>query len=192
MDEPHRIVPPASLPDWEDAPGPDGGETSGAIQVQEFAGHVSKLHADSDAGFAKEYSDIQKYCLKSVKFAFEHSSHPDNKCKNRYLNIVACKFSCFLKMSSGNILNSFYCILDDHSRVRLLPVAGQKKTSDYINGNYIDGFQKANAYIATQGPLSDTCEAFWRMIWEQNVYVVVMITNLLERGRVRKILNSHH
>ena len=160
LDEPHRIIPPASVPDWEDAPGPDGGEASGAVPVAQFQDQVTKLHADTDAGFAREYSEIQKYCLK-LKATHEHSSHPDNKCKNRYLNIVAY----------------------DHSRVRLLPLAGQKKTSDYINANYIDGFQKANAYIGTQGPLCDTCEAFWRMIWEQNVYVVVMITNLLERGR---------
>lgn len=96
LDEPHRIVPPATLPDWEDAPGPDGGEHSGAVPVPDFAAHVAALHADSDAGFAKEYSEIQKYCLKQVKATSDHSSHPDNKCKNRYLNIVACKlFPCF-------------------------------------------------------------------------------------------------
>ena len=51
------------------------------------------MHVDSDIGFSKEYEDIQKHCLKDVKAAHDHSSHPDNKCKNRYLNIVACKTS---------------------------------------------------------------------------------------------------
>ena len=102
LDEPHRIIPPATLPDWEDAPGPDPGATegvSGAIPVVDFSTHVTKLHADTDAGFSQEYSDIQKYCLKQVKASFDHSSHPDNKCKNRYLNIVACKFYFFLTAS---------------------------------------------------------------------------------------------
>ena len=60
----------------------------------------------------------------------------------------------------------------------LTPLPGQKKTTDYINGNFIDGFRRFHAYIGTQGPLDETCEAFWRMVWEQNVFVVVMITNL--------------
>ena len=92
LDEPHRIVPPASVPDWEDAPGPEStGEESGAITVPKFASHCTSHHADSDAGFAKEYTDIQKYCSKQIKATSEHSSHVDNKHKNRYLNIVACK-----------------------------------------------------------------------------------------------------
>lgn len=90
LDEPHRPVPPAGgIPNWEHEPGPDG--QPGAVPVHKFEDHVAANHADSDSGFSKEYGEIQKYCLKGVKATFENSSHPDNKCKNRYLNIVACK-----------------------------------------------------------------------------------------------------
>jgi len=61
--------------------------------------------------------------------------------------------------------------------------------SDYINANHIDiridGTEIMNRYIATQGPLQNTCEAFWRMIWEQNCRLILMLTPLFESGRMK-------
>ncbi|KAF6030557.1 hypothetical protein EB796_011138 [Bugula neritina] len=70
----------------------------------------------------------------------------------------------------------------DHSRVKLLP-ADEEEGSDYINANYMPGYTSKREYIATQGPLPGTIDHFWRMIWEQNVTMIVMLTQLIERGK---------
>ncbi|XP_052836207.1 tyrosine-protein phosphatase 99A isoform X5 [Drosophila gunungcola] len=156
-DPPHH--PNAPQVDWE-VPVKIGDEIRAAVPVNEFAKHVASLHADGDIGFSREYEAIQNECI-SDDLPCEHSQHPENKRKNRYLNITAY----------------------DHSRVHLHPTPGQKKNLDYINANFIDGYQKGHAFIGTQGPLPDTFDCFWRMIWEQRVAIIVMITNLVERGR---------
>lgn len=183
-DPPHH--PNAPQVDWE-VPVKIGDEIRAAVPVNEFAKHVASLHADGDIGFSREYEAIQNECV-SDDMACEHSQHPENKRKNRYLNITACKWAItgyrksITKFSLSLSLSASFAT-DDHSRVHLHPTPGQKKNLDYINANFIDGYQKAHAFIGTQGPLPDTFDCFWRMIWEQRVAIIVMITNLVERGR---------
>ena len=82
-------------------------------------------------------------------------------------------------------------ITDDHTRVRLRSKGGSnnddanEKSEDYLNANFVDGFRQPRAYIATQGPIQSTFSAFWKMVWEQNTQVIVMITHLFENGKVK-------
>ncbi|CAC5383376.1 Receptor-type tyrosine-protein phosphatase F,Receptor-type tyrosine-protein phosphatase S,Tyrosine-protein phosphatase 10D,Receptor-type tyrosine-protein phosphatase gamma,Receptor-type tyrosine-protein phosphatase delta [Mytilus coruscus] len=74
-----------------------------------------------------------------------------------------------------------------HSRVKLQKIPGED-FSDYINANYITGYKEdLRAYIATQAPLSSTAGDFWRMVWEQQSRVILMLTDMDERGQPRCI-----
>lgn len=138
------------------------------VRKEDFLQHVQSLHADSDVGFSHEFDEINK--LTSVALKADVGMFPENKQKNRYVNIQAY----------------------DHSRVVLQrTMQVRQRQSDYINANYIDGYKKPKAYIATQGPMPNTFADFWRMVWEQNSVVIVMITKLVERTRVRNGRQVH-
>ncbi|XP_058856176.1 receptor-type tyrosine-protein phosphatase U isoform X2 [Acipenser ruthenus] len=72
----------------------------------------------------------------------------------------------------------------DRHRVKLHPLLGDP-SSDYINANYIDGYHRSNHFIATQGPKQESVYDFWRMVWQENCFSIVMITKLVEVGRVK-------
>ncbi|XP_015249155.1 PREDICTED: receptor-type tyrosine-protein phosphatase delta isoform X27 [Cyprinodon variegatus] len=128
------------------------------IPIMELADHIERLKANDNLKFSQEYESIDP----GQQFTWEHSNLEVNKPKNRYANVIAY----------------------DHSRVLLSAIDGVPG-SDYINANYIDGYRKQNAYIATQGALPETFGEFWRMIWEQRSAIVVMMTKLEERSRVK-------
>ncbi|XP_029409779.1 receptor-type tyrosine-protein phosphatase delta isoform X33 [Nannospalax galili] len=128
------------------------------IPILELADHIERLKANDNLKFSQEYESIDP----GQQFTWEHSNLEVNKPKNRYANVIAY----------------------DHSRVLLSAIEGIPG-SDYVNANYIDGYRKQNAYIATQGSLPETFGDFWRMIWEQRSATVVMMTRLEERSRVK-------
>lgn len=67
-----------------------------------------------------------------------------------------------------------------HSRVNLEQI-GSDTTSRFINANFVaDAGNNPKAYIAAQGPKPETVVAFWRMIWQENVRALVMVTGLME------------
>nr|XP_011752122.1 receptor-type tyrosine-protein phosphatase delta isoform X38 [Macaca nemestrina] len=128
------------------------------IPILELADHIERLKANDNLKFSQEYESVDP----GQQFTWEHSNLEVNKPKNRYANVIAY----------------------DHSRVLLSAIEGIPG-SDYVNANYIDGYRKQNAYIATQGSLPETFGDFWRMIWEQRSATVVMMTKLEERSRVK-------
>ncbi|XP_046573688.1 receptor-type tyrosine-protein phosphatase O-like [Haliotis rubra] len=72
----------------------------------------------------------------------------------------------------------------DQSRVKLRSTDDDdNEETDYINANYIPGYTSPREYIATQGPMTGTVADFWRMVWEQDVNIIIMLSDLLEKGK---------
>ncbi|CAH8553183.1 unnamed protein product [Schistosoma turkestanicum] len=140
--------------------GPNKPQIYKPIQVANLIEHVQNLKADNGRLMAAEFESIDP----GGPFTWEHSNRPANRNKNRYANVVAY----------------------DHSRVVLqLTGSNNDPDSDYINANYLDGYCKQNAYIATQGPLPHTITDFWRMVWEQRSGMIVSMTRLEEKARIK-------
>ncbi|XP_052810161.1 tyrosine-protein phosphatase 10D-like isoform X2 [Mya arenaria] len=131
----------------------------GPVKLTNFPDFVEKMHKDSDLLFADAYKAIKE---KSPKHPCTTAESQNCRAKNRYTNIL-----------------SF-----DHSRVKLRP-SDDVDGSDFINANYIPGYTSPREYIATQGPMQATFDDFWRMVWEQNVDTIVMLTKLVEKGRIK-------
>ncbi|KAK7884142.1 hypothetical protein WMY93_027265, partial [Mugilogobius chulae] len=128
------------------------------VPLSDLAKRIQQLKTNDNLQFYQEYESIDP----GQQFTWLHSNLEVNRPKNRYANVISY----------------------DHSRVVLSKVDGVVG-SDYINANYIDGYRKQRAYIATQGPLPETLGDFWRMVWEQNVCTIVMMTRLEEESRIK-------
>ncbi|XP_047993091.1 tyrosine-protein phosphatase Lar isoform X5 [Leguminivora glycinivorella] len=129
------------------------------VPARNLHGHIQKLMRidtiENITGMELEFKKLANMKADSTRFV--SASLPCNKHKNRLVHILPF----------------------ESTRVCLTPRDG----SDYINASFVDGYRYRAAYIATQGPLPDTTDDFWRMLWEHNSTIVVMLTKLKEMGR---------
>ena len=65
-----------------------------------------------------------------------------------------------------------------------LPLINGDVRSGYTNSNYIRGPDgNPKSFIATMGPKDQFLDVFWRMVWEDRVETVIMVTGIVEGGR---------
>ncbi|KAM9334909.1 receptor-type tyrosine-protein phosphatase O [Symphorus nematophorus] len=129
------------------------------VQLDDFDAYFKEMSKDSAYKFSLQFEE-----LKSVGLDLSHDAAdlPINRPKNRYTNILPYDFS----------------------RVKLISMHNDEG-SDYINANYIPGYKHSKEYIATQGPLPETRNDFWKMVLQQKSPIIVMLTQCNERRRVK-------
>ncbi|XP_065202052.1 tyrosine-protein phosphatase 10D-like [Planococcus citri] len=132
-------------------------ETSRPVRLENFAEHYRIMSADSDFRFSEEFEELKHVGRDQLNTA---ADLPCNRPKNRFTNILPY----------------------DHSRFKLQPV-DDEEGSDYINANYVPGYNSPREFVVTQGPLHCTRDDFWRMCWESNSRAIVMLTRVVEKGR---------
>ncbi|KAL8222257.1 UNVERIFIED_CONTAM: hypothetical protein K2H54_075228 [Gekko kuhli] len=129
------------------------------VQLDDFDSYIKDMAKDSDYKFSLQFEELKLIGLDIPHFA---ADLPMNRSKNRYTNILPYDFS----------------------RVRLVSM-NEEEGSDYINANYIPGYNSPQEYIATQGPLPETRNDFWKMVLQQKSQIIVMLTQCNEKRRVK-------
>ncbi|KAL1775745.1 receptor-type tyrosine-protein phosphatase O isoform X2 [Sigmodon hispidus] len=129
------------------------------VQLDDFDSYIKDMAKDSDYKFSLQFEELKLIGLDIPHFA---ADLPLNRCKNRYTNILPYDFS----------------------RVRLVSM-NEEEGADYINANYIPGYNSPQEYIATQGPLPETRNDFWKMVLQQKSHIIVMLTQCNEKRRVK-------
>uniref|UniRef100_A0A8D3CD37 Receptor-type tyrosine-protein phosphatase C n=1 Tax=Scophthalmus maximus TaxID=52904 RepID=A0A8D3CD37_SCOMX len=115
--------------------------------------------ADEGRLFLAEFQSIPRIFSRHL---VKEAKNPCNVPKNRYVDILPY----------------------DYNRVQLTTGNG-KAGCDYINASFIDGYKEAKKYIAAQGPKDETVSDFWRMVWEQQSSIIVMVTRCEEGNRAK-------
>ncbi|KOC16654.1 hypothetical protein AFLA70_204g001750 [Aspergillus flavus AF70] len=134
--------------------------------------------ADQGRGVSEKFLELEKKELERMKQALTYDKSSDTSAGG----VFPEKFRVAgIEKGTKNRYNDIYPF--DHSRVKLQDVPPGE--CDYVNANFMKAEYGTKRYIATQAPVPDTFTDFWRVIWEQDVRLVVTLTAEFERGQIK-------
>jgi len=126
------------------------------IANRRLKGILSGLMEQKGRGIYAEFDQLKAAPINaSTKEATSHRAQS----RNRYTNIVPF----------------------DYNRVKL----GANGSGPYVNASLVEsasGEYPDWAFIATQGPMRETVDDFWQMVYEYNCHAIVMLTRFVERN----------
>ncbi|XP_051150896.1 protein-tyrosine-phosphatase PTP1 [Andrographis paniculata] len=143
--------------------------------------------------------DQLRYCsqalefFKAKKFNSPHKMHQEFQIlqANR-MRAVEMRNRCTVALDSLNLSKNRYTdvLPFDSSRVILKQCSDYRSSAKgYINASFVMTSESVSRFIATQGPLSHTCEDFWEMILQYHCPVIVMLTRLVDNYHTVKCVD---
>ncbi|XP_063848921.1 tyrosine-protein phosphatase 69D-like isoform X1 [Scylla paramamosain] len=118
-----------------------------------YSNHTHHDSMDDASPLEKEFERLGKVVEDRKPFAIATSE--ENKPKNRY----------------------DYVLPYDSNRVILAPLS-TRPSSTYINASFVTGYDLAESFIVTQDPMENTVADFWRMVFDQEVNTIVMLSEV--------------
>lgn len=131
---------------------------SSPIPIHNIVAQYQERHANTDFLFQAEFESLPDHFPDRTTI---HCDAPENVNKNRYPDIKSY----------------------DQTRVTLSKT--EDGESDYINADFVSGYKNQKQFICAQGPMQKTIGDFWRMIYEQKCFIIVMLTGIEEQGRIK-------
>ncbi|XP_046857058.1 receptor-type tyrosine-protein phosphatase S-like isoform X7 [Xenia sp. Carnegie-2017] len=131
-----------------------------AMQIKAEIVHLSKQLGNGRTGFEEIFERLQSVTTELPEEVCEAALLNDNKKKNRNPKIYP----------------------SESNRPHLSHL-DQIENSDYINACFVDGYLGKNYFIATQTPLKETINDFWRMVCQYKSCTIVMLNQLNENNQ---------
>ncbi|TWW68725.1 Receptor-type tyrosine-protein phosphatase kappa [Takifugu flavidus] len=168
------------------------GQLHPAIRVADLLQHINLMKTSDSYGFKEEYESL----FEGQSASWDVAKKEQNRTKNRYGNIIAYDHSRVILQPieddpssdyiNANYIDAYIPLL--HLLVIHHVIQSPRANIVYTYSVFLMSSSSTHELIRLcpqAGPVHETVYDFWRMVWQEQSACIVMVTNLVEVGRVK-------